>query len=132
MRYEKQVYEWTTLLTANVEVTENLVRVLETRFYPKGSAKLAQGYNREAEPIRLSVWSPDELVVGVKADVRLEKRNDGMKRITFYPGENDGLSMDVEDIVKQVAKWVGACEGGTQEILEELRGKDSNDEEEDE
>ena len=121
MRYEKQVYEWTTLLTANVEVTENLVRVLETRFYPKGSAKLAQGYNREAEPIRLSVWSPDELVVGVKADVRLEKRNDGMKRITFYPGENDGLSMDDESNFKllNLSNW--RDEDGLQYISERTK-----------
>ena len=120
MRYEEQIYSWTTLLTANVDVTENLVKILEKRFNPKGSPKIAQGYNQEAEPIRLSVWYPDKLVAGIKSDVRVEKRNDGMKRITFYPEENDGLSMDVEDIVKQVAKWVGACESETQEILNEL------------
>ena len=127
----KKFYSWTILLRANITMTNNLSDILEEYFCPRGTEKLAQGYNEEG-PMQVSIWYPAKLKAGIRSDVRLEKRNDGMKRITFYPGENDGLSMDVEDIVKQVAKWVGACEGGTQEILEELRGKDSNDEEEDE
>ena len=121
MRYEEQIYSWTTLLTANVKVTENLVRVLETRFYPKGSTKLAQGSNKEADYIRLSVWYPDKLVAGVKADIILEKRNDGMKRITFYPEKENGLPMETPELALQVLGWLGACESETEEILEELK-----------
>jgi len=120
MKYEEKMYSWTTLLTANIVITEKLNNLLVQRFAPKGGTKLAQGYNTEAEPIMLSVWYPDLMIEGIRADVRMEKRNDGKRRITFYPKKEEGLPMDLAELVKQVLRWVEACEEETDTILKEL------------
>ena len=100
----KKFYSWTILLRANITMTNNLSDILEEYFRPRGTEKLAQGYNEEG-PMRVSVWYPDKLKAGVGVDVRLEQRNDGMKRISFYPEKMEGIPMKIVDLYDKIVKW---------------------------